>query len=95
MKTSSTSVLGWQQLLAYLLDHHYGLSLNDTPFNSELTIIEHIEANVSLTDAVNFLVERFELVRIDQKGFTGQDQEPWLTPIDVHRARFKLSLNRS
>lgn len=22
----------WQQLLSYLLEHHYGLTLNDTPF---------------------------------------------------------------
>lgn len=85
----------WQTLLTYLLDKHYGLTLNDTPFHDGNIISEHIEAGVSLVDAVNFLVERFELVRIDQRGFTRQDQEPWLTPLDVHRARFKLSMNRA
>ena len=47
-----------------------------------------------MADAVNFLVERYELVRIDQKGFSVQDQEPWLTSMDVHRARFKLNVER-
>jgi len=76
----------WQKLLTYILEHHYS---NDT------TIQEHIEAGVNLTDAVNFLVERFELVRIDQKGFSWQDQEPWITSLDVHRAQFNLGLKRS
>ncbi len=25
----------YQQLLAFLLEHHYGLSLNDTPYHDE------------------------------------------------------------
>jgi cytoskeleton-binding toxin CbtA-like protein len=25
----------WQQLLTYLLEHHYGLTLNDTPFHDD------------------------------------------------------------
>lgn len=85
----------WQKLLTYLLEHHYGLTINDTTFSNDTAILEHIEAGVNLTDAVNFLVERFELVRIDQKGFSWQDQEPWLTPLDVHRAQFTLGLKRS
>ncbi|HDT6061665.1 TA system toxin CbtA family protein [Enterobacter kobei] len=85
----------WQTLLTHLLSQHYGLALNDTPFSDETVIQKHIDAGITLADTVNFLVERFELVRIDLKGFTRQDQEPWLTSMDVHRARFKLSLNRS
>ena len=85
----------WQKLLTYLLEHHYGLTINDTPFSNDTAILEHIEAGVNLTDAVNFLVERFELVRIDQKGFSWQDQEPWITSLDVHRAQFNLGLKRS
>ena len=46
----------WQILLSRLLDQHYGLTLNDTPFADE-RVIEHIEAGISLCDAVNFLVE--------------------------------------
>ncbi|MBN5402344.1 TA system toxin CbtA family protein [Serratia sp. T13T92] len=77
----------WQQLLTYLLDHHYGLTLNDTPFHNDAVIQEHIEAGITLTDAVNFLVERYELVRTDRKGFTWQEQTPFLTAIDILRAR--------
>lgn len=80
-------VLVWQQLLTYLLDHHYGLTLNDTPFHDDATIEEHIDAGITLADAVNFLVERYELVRIDRKGFTWQEQTPFLTATDILRAR--------
>ncbi|WP_449548034.1 TA system toxin CbtA family protein [Lelliottia amnigena] len=77
----------WQQLLTYLLEHHYGLTLNDTPFHDDTAIEEHIDAGITLADAVNFLVERYELVRIDRKGFTWQEQTPFLTAIDILRAR--------
>lgn len=62
----------WQQLLTYLLEHHYGLTLNDTPFHDDSAIQEHIEAGITLADAVNFLVECYELIRTDRKGFTWQ-----------------------
>jgi len=77
----------WQQLLIYLLEHHYGLTLHDTPFHDDTAIHEHIEAGITLADAVNFLVERYELVRIDRKGFTWQEQSPFLTATDILRAR--------
>ncbi len=77
----------WQQLLTYLLEHHYGLTLNDTPFHDDAAIEEHIDAGITLADAVNFLVERYELVRIDRKGFTCQEQTPFLTATDILRAR--------
>ena len=77
----------WQQLLTYLLEQHYGLTLNDTPFHDDTTIQEHIEAGITLADAVNFLVERYELVRIDRKGFSWQEQSPFLTATDILRAR--------
>ncbi|HHD7462660.1 TPA: TA system toxin CbtA family protein [Klebsiella oxytoca] len=77
----------WQQLLTYLLDHHYGLTLNDTPFHDDAAIEEHIDAGITLADAVNFLVERYELVRIDRKGFTWYEQTPFLIATDILRAR--------
>ncbi|QHM73783.1 TA system toxin CbtA family protein [Mixta intestinalis] len=77
----------WQQLLTYLLEHHYGLTLNDTPFHDDAVIQEHIEAGITLADAVNFLVERYELVRTDRKGCTWQEQTPFLTATDILRAR--------
>lgn len=77
----------WQQLLTYLLEQHYGLTLNDTPFHEDAAIQEHIEAGITLADAVNFLVERYELVRTDRKGFTWHEQTPFLTATDILRAR--------
>ncbi|HCR1993742.1 TA system toxin CbtA family protein [Serratia sp. L9] len=77
----------WQQLLTYLLEQHYGLTLNDTPFHEDAAIQEHIEAGITLADAVNFLVERYELVRTDRKGFTWHEQTPFLTVTDILRAR--------
>jgi cytoskeleton-binding toxin CbtA-like protein len=56
----------WQQLLTYLLERHYGLSLNDTQFGNDCVIQQHIDAGISLADALNFLVEKTELVRIDR-----------------------------
>ncbi|EGO4394331.1 hypothetical protein ITZ99_004399 [Escherichia coli] len=49
-------------MLSRLLDQHYGLTLNDTPFADERVIEQHIEAGISLCDAVNFLVEKYALV---------------------------------
>ena len=77
----------WQQLLTYLLEQHYGLTLNDTPFHEDAAIQEHIEAGITLADTVNFLVERYELVRTDRKGFTWQEQTPFLTATDILRAK--------
>jgi cytoskeleton-binding toxin CbtA-like protein len=68
-------------------EQHYGLTLNDTPFSDETVIQEHINAGITLADAVNFLVEKYELVRIDRRGFSWQEQSPYLRAVDILRAR--------
>ncbi|MCS2152201.1 toxin [Scandinavium goeteborgense] len=77
----------WQMLLIYLLEQHYGLTLSDTPLSDENVILEHIEAGISLCDAVNFLVEKYELIRTDRSGFTVMEQSPFISSIDILRAR--------
>lgn len=77
----------WQQLLSHLLDQHYGLTLNDTPFGNDGVIQEHIDAGISLCDAVNFIVEKYDLVRTDRHGFSAETHSPLLTSIDILRAR--------
>ncbi|HEI8435418.1 TPA: toxin, partial [Enterobacter hormaechei] len=57
------------------------------PFHYDAAILEHIEAGITLADAVNFLVDRYELVRIDRKGFSWQEQTPFLTATDILRAK--------
>ncbi len=82
-----TPIAVWQQLLTYLLEKHYGLTLNDTPFCEGNVIQEHIDAGITLVNAVNFLVEKYELVRIDRNGFNWQEQSPFITTVDILRAR--------
>ncbi|EGT4275604.1 toxin [Cronobacter sakazakii] len=91
-KPCLSPVAVWQMLLTRLLDQHYGLSLNDTPFSDQTVIQEHIDAGISLVNAVNFLVEKYELVRVDRSGFGWQEQTPYLTIIDIMRARRDLGL---
>ncbi|MGE2345215.1 TA system toxin CbtA family protein [Enterobacter asburiae] len=93
-KPCLSPVAVWQMLLTRLLKQHYGLTLNDTPFSKERVIQEHIDAGISLADAVNFLVEKYELVRIDRKGFSWQEQSPYLRAVDILRARQATGLLR-
>ncbi|HBY9492947.1 TA system toxin CbtA family protein [Enterobacter wuhouensis] len=92
VKPCLSPVAVWQMLLTRLLGQHYGLTLNDTPFSDETVIQEHIDAGITLTDAVNILVEKYELVRIDRRGFSWQEQTSYLTIIDIMRARCVLGL---
>lgn len=77
----------WQMLLTHLLAQHYGLTLNDTPFSDDNIIQEHIDAGISLCDAVNFIVEKYELVRTDCPAFSFTEQSALITRIDILRAR--------
>lgn len=81
------SVTIWRTLLSRLLDQHYGLTLNDTPFADERVIEQHIEAGISLCDAVNFLVEKYALVRTDQPRFSTCPRSQLINSIDILRAR--------
>lgn len=94
-KPCLSPVAVWQMLLTRLLEQHYGLTLNDTPFSDETVIKEHIDAGISLVDAVNFLVEKYELVRIDRKGFRWQEQSPFITTVDILRARRTMRETRT
>lgn len=87
VQTCLSPVVVWQMLLARLLEQHYGLTINDTPFSDEAVIKRHIEAGITLVDAVNFLLEKYGLVRIDRRGFDWQEQSPYLRAVDILRAR--------
>ncbi|WP_435404300.1 TA system toxin CbtA family protein [Klebsiella quasipneumoniae] len=95
VQTCLSPVVVWQMLLARLLEQHYGLTLNDTPFSDEAVIKRHIEAGITLVDAVNFLVEKYELIRIDRRGFSSQGQVPYLTVTDILHARKACGLMNS
>lgn len=87
VQSCPSPVVVWQMLLKRLLDQHYGLTLNDTPFSDETVIQQHINARVSLCDAVNFLVEKYELVRTDRTGLSLAHQSQFIGPVDILRAR--------
>ncbi len=87
-------VAHWQTLLVYLLEKHFGLELNDTPFCSESVILQHIEAGVTLADAINFLVEKYELVRIDRLDDTYPESEIFLTAADILKASHATGLTQ-
>ncbi|HIB0802252.1 TA system toxin CbtA family protein [Klebsiella pneumoniae] len=93
-KPCLSPVAAWQMLLTRLLEQHYGLTLNDTPFSDETVIKEHIDAEITLADAVNFLVDKYGLVRIDRRGFNWQEQSPYLRAVDILRARQATGLLR-
>lgn len=93
-KPCLSPVAVWQMLLTRLLEKHYGLTLNDTPFWDQTVIQEHIDAGITLADAINFLVEKYELVRIDRRGFSWQEQSPYLRAVDILRARRAIGLLR-
>lgn len=93
-KPCLSPVAVWQTLLTRLLEQHYGLTLSDTPFSDVTVIQEHINAGITLADAVNFLVEKYELVRIDRRGFNCQEQSPYIRAVDILRARQATGLLR-
>ncbi|EQB4815793.1 TA system toxin CbtA family protein [Citrobacter cronae] len=93
-KLCLSPVAVWQMLLVRLLKQHYGLILNDTPFSDEAVIQEHINTGINLADAVNFLVEKYELVRIVAGDSTGKNSPPYLRAVDILRARQATGLLR-
>ncbi|MDM3063187.1 TA system toxin CbtA family protein [Citrobacter sp. CK180] len=86
-QTCLAPVAIWQTLLKQLLGQHYGLQLNDTPFGDDGVIQKHIDAGITLVDALNFIVEKYELVRTDRPGFTIQERSSFITDVDILRAR--------
>ncbi|EAQ3105370.1 toxin CbtA, partial [Salmonella enterica subsp. enterica serovar Stanley] len=46
-----------------------------------------IDAGISLADAVNFIVEKYALVRIDRRGLSTETQSSRVSSIDILRAR--------
>ena len=82
----------WQRLLTYLLDHHYGLTLNDTPFGNDGVIQECIDAGDPLVDALNEMAEDNNLERTDNRGKSFLSVPSRLTPADIRSAQNAVGL---
>jgi cytoskeleton-binding toxin CbtA-like protein len=92
MKTPTPAWLEYRQLLVWLLNHCYGLELNDTPYHDERLIAQQIENGITVRETINELVEKFDLVRVDRSGFSLLAQDPTLSGGDLLRARSALGL---
>lgn len=57
----------WQTLLTYLLQQHYGLTLNDTEFSDGRVIEACLCRGISLCEALNAFAEKYALVRTDRQ----------------------------
>lgn len=82
----------WQRLLTYLLDRHYGLTFNDTPFGDNDAIQECIDAGDSLVDALNEMVDDNNLERTDNRGKSLLSRSLLLTPADILSAQNAVGL---
>lgn len=82
----------WQRLLTYLLDRHYGLTLNDTPFGDDSAIQECIDAGDSLVDALNEMAEDNNLERTDNRGKSLLFRSSLLTSTDIRNAQNAVGL---
>ena len=74
----------WQTLLAYLLQQHYGLTLNDTEFSDERVIEACLSRGMSLCEALNTFAEKYTLVRTDR---CNTEPSHNITAADILRAR--------
>lgn len=70
----------WQTLLTYLLQQHYGLTLNDTEFSDERVIEACLCRGMSLCEALNAFADKYALVRTDRCNSC-------ITATDILRAR--------
>lgn len=55
--------------------------------SDDTVIQQHIDAGISLRDAVNFIVEKYDLQRIDRKAHGSQEASPYLRVVDILRDR--------
>ncbi|MGC6031542.1 TA system toxin CbtA family protein [Enterobacter kobei] len=93
--THKSPITVWQRLLTYLLDHNYGLTLNDTPFGDDRVIQECIDAGDALVDALNEVAEDCDLERTDNRGKSHLPVSPLLTPADIRNAQNAVGLEGS
>ncbi|EKT0593256.1 TA system toxin CbtA family protein [Morganella morganii] len=76
-----------QTLLAYLLQQHYGLTLNDTEFSDEYVIEACLSRGMSLYEALNAFAEKYALVRTDRRNNSIPEPSHGITAADILRAR--------
>ena len=84
---SASPAAVWQTLLTYLLQQHYGLTLNDTEFSDERVIEACLCRGISLCEALNTFAEKYALVRTDRRNNSITEPSHGITATDILRAR--------
>ncbi|MFS6933765.1 TA system toxin CbtA family protein [Klebsiella oxytoca] len=67
----------YQKIAARLLEKHFGLTLNDTTFHDDDVVMGLVGLNIPVYEAINHLVEKYHLDRIDQSYWS--PRSPLLT----------------
>ncbi|WP_413715386.1 hypothetical protein IBZ12_21085 [Serratia ureilytica] len=70
----------WQMLAGRLLAKHFGLTLNDTDLCEADCVMALQEAGMRPFEAINHLVDKYHLVRLDATPFT--PSSPYLRPFE-------------
>ncbi|MBO1811492.1 hypothetical protein J4G53_24990 [Serratia ureilytica] len=80
----TTEQQDWQILAGRLLGKHFGLTLNDTNLCEADCVMALQEAGVRPFEAINRLVDKYHLVRLDANPFTSSS--PYLRPFEERGA---------
>lgn len=64
-----SAIREYQKIAAHLLGKYFGLTLNDTNLHDDAVVQELVELNVPVFEAINQLVEKYHLDRIDQNDW--------------------------
>ncbi|MGP0837864.1 TA system toxin CbtA family protein [Serratia sp. CY85251] len=70
----------WQTLAGRLLAKHFGLTLNDTDLCEGDCVMALQQAGVRPFEAINHLVDKYHLVRLDAHPFT--PSSPYLRQVE-------------
>ncbi|GAA3592237.1 TA system toxin CbtA family protein [Gibbsiella greigii] len=70
----------WQSTAGTLLAKYFGLMLNDTELCEEDCVIALQEAGIRPFEAINTLVDKYHLERIDGTGY--QPLSPYIREVD-------------
>lgn len=70
----------WQILAGRLLAKYFGLTLNDTDLCEVDCVMVLQESGVRPFEAINHLVDKYHLVRLDANSFT--PSSPYLRPFE-------------
>ncbi|CAI2039927.1 Toxin YkfI [Serratia fonticola] len=84
----TTAIREYQKIATYLLEKHFGLTLNDTNLHDDAVVQELVELNVPVFEAINQLVDKYHLDRIDQNAWS--PRSPLLTPSNFMIAVLEL-----